>query len=93
MKVLEERPFPADSLSIAGFVRDAKGPLAGVEVRLAGKGSGRTKTDAAGWYGFAGLRPGTYRVVPKAAGRKTDPETRTVELKDAEATGIDFTAR
>ena len=94
MRVLAARPIPAEVLSIAGTIRDAKGPVAGVEVRLSGPRSLRTKTDAQGWYGFGDLKPGTWRVVPRLPkGGRTDPESRTVELKDAEATGVDFAAK
>jgi len=91
--VLKDRPFPPETLSIAGFVMDAKGPVAGAEVSLSGPKSRKTKTDARGWYGFGDLKPGTYKVVPRFASRKADPEARTVELKDAEATGVDFSVK
>ena len=91
--VLKERPFPPETLSIAGFVLDAKGPLAGAEVSLSGPNSRKTKTDVRGWYGFADLKPGIYKVAPRLATRKSDPEARTVELKDAEATGVDFAVK
>ena len=90
MKVLEARPVPADALSISGVVKDGKGPVAGAEVRLTGKGSGKTKTDAGGWYGFGGLKAGNYRVAVKVPGRKVEPEVRSVEIKEAEAGGVDF---
>lgn len=93
MRVLRERPFPPDALSISGFVRDGKGPLADVEVRLSGRGSGRTRTDARGWYGFGGLRPGDYRVAPRIPGRKPEPESASAKLQDAEKEGLDFLAR
>jgi uncharacterized protein (TIGR03790 family) len=91
--VLAARPFPPSTLSIAGTIRDAKGPVAGAEVRLSGPTGFRTKTGAEGWYGFPDLRPGSWRVTPSVKGRKCDPESRPVELKDAEATAVDFTVR
>jgi hypothetical protein len=93
LRVLAKRPFPAPSLSIAGIVRDAKGPVAGAEVHLSGPKSLRTRTDALGWYGFGDLRPGSYRVTTALKGRRVEPESRAVDLKDAEAVGVDFEAR
>ena len=90
LRILAARPFPAETLSLSGTVKDAKGPVAVVDVRLAGAKSLRTRTDARGWYGFADLKPGSYRVTPSARGRKADPESRTVDLKDTDAQGVDF---
>jgi hypothetical protein len=88
--VLTVRPFPAILLSISGTVRDAKGPLAGVEVRLSGPKNLKTKTNAEGWYGFPDLKPGAWRVVPSVKGRKCDPESKTIDLAVMEETGTDF---
>ena len=43
LRVLAVRPFPAALLSIAGTIRDAKGPVAGAEVRLSGGKNLKTK--------------------------------------------------
>ena len=37
--------------------------------------------------------PGAWRVIPTAKGRKCDPESKTVDLKDAEAAAVDFSVR
>jgi uncharacterized protein (TIGR03790 family) len=93
LRILSVRPFPITLLSISGIIRDAKGPVAGAEVRLSGGKNLKTKTNGEGWYGFPDLKPGAWRVIPTVKGRKCDPESKTVELKDAEGTGVDFGVR
>ena len=70
--------------SISGDVGD------GVTVALGGAFTGTTTTSGGGHFNFPNLQDGVYTVTPSAAGFRFLPESRTVTLSGADATGIVF---
>jgi hypothetical protein len=64
----------------------------GVTVSLTGASSATTTTDEAGRYVFAGLPNGDYTVAPSFANLAFTPASRAVTLRNADETGLDFTA-
>ncbi len=76
--------------SISGTIGDPIGnPVPGVVVWA---GPYQRTTDATGSYQISDIPPGVYTVIPLAAGYIFTPATQDVQITDANATGIDFTA-
>ncbi len=71
---------------VAGTVTDAAGAgLEGVTVRIVRRrlfgGTKRTTTDANGWFGMTGLKPGRYRVEIERAAGETSAARAEIEVK------------
>lgn len=66
--------------------------LASVFVFVSGTGTGVVVTDANGDYSVPSVRAGSYTIAPSSTGYTFTPESRTVDITSASATGIDFTA-
>jgi FtsP/CotA-like multicopper oxidase with cupredoxin domain len=79
-------------ITISGSVKSSKGyPMSGVEVSLSGDASFKAFTDALGNYAFTGLKSGKYTVAPKRTAAFI-PESRSVTISAADASGLDFVA-
>jgi hypothetical protein len=73
---------------IAGTITPASIGV-GTKITLAPAG-GFVLADEAGHYEFEGVDNGSYTVTPSKDNYTFDPASRTVTVRDADATGIDF---
>ena len=78
-------------LSISGTITGGGG--LGTIVTLSGPTSLSTTTDSSGNYSFTGLIAGSYLVAPSDAGYVFTPESQTITLVSANATGVNFTGQ
>ena len=80
-----------DVATMTGVVKDATGPAPGTTVTVVNSRTGirtSTVTNKDGFYTFASLRPGPYRLTAELAGYATEERTLTLEV--AQAARIDL---
>ena len=65
---------------------------AGTVVTLSGAASSSTTADSSGNYSFAGLANGAYTVTPSGQVATFSPTSQTVDISNANMTGVNFTA-
>jgi len=78
---------------VGGIVQ--RTPLQAVKITLTGENLAEEKvtlTDPGGFYEFAGLENGTYKVIPERQGYIFNPETLTVTVKDQDINNANFEA-
>ncbi|MCX5885280.1 MAG: DUF1566 domain-containing protein [Proteobacteria bacterium] len=66
--------------------------LEGITLALSGTFSMTTTTDSAGNYIFPGVFNGSYTITPSLSGYAFDPLSQTIDVIDADVTGMDFIA-
>ena len=81
----------SNPLSISGTITGGGG--LGTMVSLSGPASLSTTADSSGNYSFTGLIAGSYVAAPSEAGYVFTPESQTITLVNANATGVNFTGQ
>lgn len=76
----------AQTYSISGTVSGG----GGVTVSLTGAATATTVTNSSGAFTFSGLLSGTYTVQPKKSGMIFIPSSKSVTIKTANVTGVNF---
>ncbi|PKK92128.1 MAG: hypothetical protein CVV64_01540 [Candidatus Wallbacteria bacterium HGW-Wallbacteria-1] len=65
--------------NLSGYVKDSRNdPVS--ELRISVSGGLQTQTSASGYYSFAGLQRGMYKILPDGTSHNFDPPFRVVEL-------------
>ena len=65
---------------------------AGANLALSGTASSQTTADASGKFSFGGLANGSYAITPSNAGFSFNPASQAVTVKNADVSGVSFTA-
>src|SRR5205823_7066772 len=83
-------PAGAKTYSISGTISPASSG-GGTLVTLSGASNATTTAASTGKYSFSGLSSGNYTVTPSKSGFAFTPPNRTINIKNGNVTGVNFT--
>jgi hypothetical protein len=83
------------SFTAAAQTWDLSGAVIGsaATLTLSGTAAASTTTDSTGKFSFSGISNGSYVVAPSRAGYTFNPSTAAVNIDNASAAGVNFTAQ